>query len=294
MNPMDLLPVRIEELVHELSVLPFNDLHGTVTSPLTLTNYTFWGLIALVTTILFFTLVATKQRQRIAAAEASGKATDLAPTGRLTGMLEAGVEFVRDMAVDVIGPKDGPKYVAFLCTIFFMILISNMYGLIPGAKSFAGSIGGTVALALVVWVVFVFVGFKKNGAFGYMKSLIPEGVRKMPLAARIGLGGFIFLLEFISTFLVRPLTQSVRLFANMYAGHVILGVFGSFVWLFVPVIKMQAEQSFSVGGAGIGLLAMVFLIIMYAFEVFVAFIQAYVFTILTAVYIQSSVHASEH
>ena len=107
----------------------------------------------------------------------------------------------------------------------------------------------------------------------------------MPLGGRIVLGAYMFLLEFISTFLVRPLTQSVRLFANMYAGHIILGVFSAFVLLFMQKIS---------AGIVVGGVSLLFLIIMYAFEVFVAFIQAYVFTILTAVYIQSSVHASEH
>ncbi|MDZ4065110.1 MAG: F0F1 ATP synthase subunit A [Coriobacteriia bacterium] len=275
---MDLLPDKIAELVHELSVLPYNDMHGTVSSPLTLTNYTFWGIIALVTVVLMFTVAARR--------------VSLKPAGRFTGIIEVGVEFIRDMAVDVIGRKDGPKYTAFLATFFFMILMSNFYGLIPGGKSFAGSIGGTVALALISWLVFVWVGITKNGFIGYFKSLIPSGVREMPLGGRLVLGAYIFLLEFISTFLVRPLTLAVRLFANMYAGHIILGVFAAFVALFLPAFV--PELRFSVGGGLVGIVSLLFLILMYAFEVFVAFIQAYVFTILTAVYIQSSVHASEH
>ncbi len=292
MNPMDELPQKIEHLVHELSVLPFNDMNGTVEGPLTLTNYTTWGIIALVTTVLIFTFVARRESRRMKLAAESGSTAELAPSSRFVSMIESGVEFIRDMAVDVIGPKEGPKYTALLGTFFFMILISNFYGLIPGGKTFAGSIGGTVALALLSWLIFVWVGFSKNGFFGYFKSLIPSGVREMPLAGRLVLGAYIFLLEFISTFLVRPLTLAVRLFANMYAGHIILGVFGAFTALFWPFF--EKGLSWSIGGIGVGAVSMAFLIIMYAFEVFVAFIQAYVFTILTAVYIQSSVHASEH
>ncbi|PKQ14205.1 MAG: ATP synthase F0 subunit A, partial [Actinobacteria bacterium HGW-Actinobacteria-8] len=214
------------------------------------------------------------------------------PSRELVSVLEAGVEFIRNLATDVIGQKDGPKYVPLLGSFFFLILTSNMLGLIPGGKSIGGTIGGTTALALISWLVFVWVGFKKNGFYGYFRSLIPSGVREMPLAGRIGLGGFIFLLEFVSTFLVRPLTLAVRLFANMYAGHVILGVFSAFVLLFIPVTIEQL--SLSVGGVAVGLVSFTFLVLMYAFEVFVAFIQAYVFTILTAVYIQMSVHASDH
>lgn len=292
MNPLELLPGKIEELVHELSVLPYNNMEGTVSSPWTLTNYVVWGLVALVVTILMFIMVANREKKQIALAEQTGDVTALAPASRFIGMFEAGVEFIRDMAVEVIGPKDGPKYVPLLGTFFFMILVSNMFGLIPAGKSIGGTIGGTVALALVSWIVFVWVGFAKNGAYGYLKSLIPAGVRSMPLAGAIPLGGFIFLLEFISYFIVRPLTLSVRLFANLYAGHIILGVFSGFVALFWPIF--EKELAWTPGGIGVGALALVFLILMYAFELFVAFIQAYVFTILTAVYIQSSVHASEH
>lgn len=294
MNPMEQLPEKIEELVHELSVLPATDMHYKgVVAPTTLTNYGSWLIIASLTVLIIFVVVARREKRQLAVASASGMAIDLAPKSKFVSMIEMGVEFIRDMAVDVIGPKDGPKYIPLLATLFFMILVSNLYGLVPGAKPFAGSIGAAAALALIVWLVFVFVGFKKNGFFGYMKSLIPSGVRQMSLGARIGLGAYIFLLEFLSTFIIRPLTQAVRLFANMYAGHIILGVFSAFVILFVPILEWQI-RSLSVGGIAVGGVAFAFLVIMYAFEVFVAFIQAYVFTILTAVYIQSSVHASEH
>ncbi len=292
MNPMELLPGKIEHLVHELSVLPFNDMNGTVSSPLTLTNYTFWGILALILIGTLFTIVARRETRQMAVAAESGNAVDLAPTSKLTSVLEAGVEFIRDLASDVIGHKDGPKYVPLLATFFFLVLTSNLLGLIPGGKTIGGTIGGTTALALASWLIFVFVGFKKNGFYGYFRSLVPEGVRTMPLAARLGLGGYIFLLEFLSTFFIRPLTLAVRLFANMYAGHIILGVFSAFVALFWPLF--ERELAWSVGGVGIGAVSIIFLILMYAFELFVAFIQAYVFTILTAVYIGSSVHASEH
>lgn len=287
MNPLELLPDKIAELVHELSVLPYNDMHfeGAVTDPLVLTNYVVWGMLALFTVIVMFIVAAGREKRQMQLAAETGDVKALAPAGRFVSMIEMGVEFIRDMAVDVIGEKDGPKFVPLLGTFFFMILVSNMFGLLPAGKSIGGAIGGTVALALTSWIVFVWVGFSKNGAYGYLKSLIPSGVREMPLAGRLLLGGFIFLLEFVSTFIVRPLTLAVRLFANLYAGHIILGVFSAFVMLFITT---------GIGGIFVSGISLVFLILMYAFEVFVAFIQAYVFTILTAVYIQSSVHASEH
>ncbi len=293
-NPLELLPGKIEELVHELAVLPYDDMHysGAVTDPTVLTNYVVWGLASLVAVMLAFILVANRERKQMRLATETGDATALAPAGRFVGMIEAGVEFIRGMATDVIGAKDGPRFVPLLGTFFFMILTSNFFGLFPAGKAWGGAFGGAVALALISWLVFVWVGFAKNGAFGYLKSLIPAGVREMNVFARVGLGSFLFLLEFISTFLIRPLTLSVRLFANLYAGHVILGVFTAFIALFWPVFEPGLKAT--VGGVGAGLVALVFLVIMYAFEVFVAIIQAYVFTILTAVYIQSSVHASEH
>jgi F-type H+-transporting ATPase subunit a len=289
---MDYLPERIEHLVHELSVLPFNDMNGTVEVPWTLTNYTFWTILALIVISVLFTIVARRENKKLMTASESGHAVDLAPTRPLTNILEAGVEFIQNLAVDVIGPKDGPRFVPLLATFFFLIVTSNLLGLIPGGKTVGGTIGGAAALALISWIVFVWVGFAKNGFWGYFKSLIPSGVRQMGLAGRLTLGSFIFLLEFVSTFIVRPLTLSIRLFANMFAGHIILGVFSAFVFLFWPIAF--EHLSFTLSGAAIGGVSLIFLILMYAFEVFVAFIQAYVFTILTAVYIQSSVHASEH
>ncbi len=293
MDFQELLSVKIEHLLHELSVLPFDDMYGgVVTGVGVLTNYTTWLIIAAIVVTISFTVAANASKRRMALAAQSGDVTDLAPASRFVAVIEAGVQFIRDMASDVIGEKDGPKYVGLLSTFFFLILTSNLLGLIPGGKSFAGSMGGTTALALAAWFIFVWVGFKKNGFVGYFKSLIPSGVREMGLGGRILLGGFLFILEFISTFLVRPLTLAVRLFANMFAGHIVLGIFTAFVMVFWPVVQPALQAS--IGGFFAGAVSMLFLIIMYAFELFVAFIQAYVFTILTAVYIQSSVHASEH
>jgi len=270
---VEALSSKVEELLLELQVHPVSSLHTTV-QPLNLwvfTNYILFMAIAAVLTALVFVIASRRE--------------SLVPTG-IANVAEAGVEFVRNLCVDVIGEKDGLKYFPFIGTLFFFILFNNIMGLIPGVKPGTGTISVTTALALIVWVVFVWVGFAKNGAYGYMKSLIPSGVREMNIFARIFLGGFIFLLEFVSTFLIRPVTMAVRLFANMYAGHIILGIFAAFV-----VIGIEGGLSLGLIPAGLSLFMQV---IMYAFEVFVAGIQAYVFAILTAVYIGSSLHASEH
>lgn len=290
---MEYLPNKIEALVHKLMVLPWNDRDFTgVVTPTTLTNYTVWFIMAATLVVIMFVFAARKEQMRMQLAAESGNVTDLAPENRFVAVIEVGVEFIRNMAIDVIGPKDGPKFVGLLGTFFFLILTANLLGLIPGGNGISGSLGGTAALALISWLVFVWVGFQKNGFVGYFKSLIPSGVREMGWGGKILLGGFLFILEFVATFIVRPLTLAVRLFANIYAGHIILGIFSAFVWVFWAFFYDGIQVT--AGGVGIGAVAMIFLVLMYAFELFVAFIQAYVFTILTAVYIQSSVHASDH
>lgn len=272
---MEGLGEKVAELLHELANLPafstFEEAHAVPAGdPWVFTNYILWMLVGAALTALFFLIAARKVR--------------IVPEG-VSNVAEAGIEFIRNMCTDVIG-EQGVKYFPFIATLFFFILFNNMVGLIPGFKPGTGTIGVTATLAILTWVVFVWVGIAKNGFFGYMKSLIPSGVREMGLGARIGLGAYIFALEFFSTFIIRPLTLAVRLFANMYAGHIIIGIFSAFVAL--------AWAKFSIGGGLIGGLSLVMTILMYAFEVFVAFIQAYVFAILTAVYIGGSIHASEH
>ena len=266
---------KVQELLHELSNLPAFQSFAQAklvdaANPWVFTNYILWMLVAAILTAVFFLIAARRVK--------------LVPEG-VSNIAEAGVEFVRNMCVDVMG-QEGMRFFPYVATMFFFILFNNLVGLVPGFKPGTGTIGVTATLALMTWVVFVWVGFAKNGFFGYMKSLIPAGVREMGPAGRIVLGGYIFLLEFFSTFFIRPLTLAVRLFANMYAGHIIIGIFSAFVLL--------AWSKFTAGGVLIGGLSLVMTILMYAFEVFVAFIQAYVFAILTAVYIGSSLHASEH
>ena len=272
---MGALGEKVLELLNELAVHSVNDLGHSVSAanPWVLTNYVFFMLIALVLTLLFFVIASRR--------------LSLVPKG-IGNVAEMGVEFIRDMCSDVIGPE-GDKYVAFVATGFFFILFNNIVGLVAGLKPGTGDIGITATLALITWIAFVYVGFAKNGFYGYFKSLIPAGVREMNIFARIILGGYLFLLEFFSTFVIRPLTLAVRLFANMFAGHIILGIFGIFV-----IIGIQAAISGAILGAIPAALSLVMLVLMYAFEVFVAGIQAYVFAILTTVYIGSSVHASEH
>lgn len=245
----------VSELLRELRSLPVHAVPG-------LTNYTFFLLIAFVLTLGFLLVAARK--------------VSMIPKG-IGNIAEAGVQFIRDnIVMDVMGPE-GVKYVPFVGTLFFFILFNNLLGLIPGFKPGTGTMGVTVTLAVMVFIVYNAIGIRKHGAWGYLKSFYPKGVWA-PIAV------FVMFLEILSHF-IRPLTLSVRLFANMYAGHVILGIFSIFTVLL-----------FKAGGfsMAISALPIALQIVMYAFELFVAFIQAYLFAILTSVYIGGALHAGEH
>lgn len=261
---MDKIGPGVEELLHELSVMSVNGHQIAVLGgPFSLTNYMFWLIVAFVVTLVFFIVASRK--------------VSLVPKG-LGNLVEYGVEFVRDgICVDVMGPE-GKKYFPFVATAFFFILFNNFIGLIPGAKPGTGTMGTTVTWALMVFLLYNYVGIAKHGVWGYIKSFAPSGDVALPLKI------YVWVLEVISH-LIRPLTLSVRLFANMYAGHVTLGVFALFVVLL-------GEATWAV--KWLAVLPWALQIIMYAFEVFVAFIQAYVFAILTAVYIGGAIHAGEH
>ena len=228
-----------------------------------LTNYSFFLMVAVALTALFFFIASRKM--------------SLVPKG-VGNVAEWGVEFVRNnIVLDVMG-SEGVKYLPFIVTVFFAVLFNNFLGLIPGFKPGTGTLGTTFAWGIMVFVTYNWIGFRKSGFVGYLKSFLPSGTPwwLVPL---------IYPLEVISHFL-RPFTLGVRLYANMYAGHIVLGVFGIFV-------VMVFEQITAVGVV-VGSLSLIMQIVMYAFEVFVAFIQAYVFAILTAVYMNGALHAGEH
>jgi F-type H+-transporting ATPase subunit a len=204
---------------------------------------------------------------------AAGRKKSLVPTG-VQNFVESIVEFVRDgVIVQVIGPE-GLGYLPLLLTIFTFIAALNLVGLLPFAQMPVNARMAIPALlGVLVWVIFNVVGIKRQGLVGYFKGILfPPGV-PWPIY---------FLLtpiEFISTILVRPFSLAVRLFANLFAGHLILvsfAVIATALWespLKVPAILPGALL---VGLTG--------------FEVFVALLQAYIFTILAAVYIGGAMH----
>ena len=207
-----------------------------------------------------------------------GRKLQLVPKNKFLNTVEYGYDFVNtSIGQDVIG-EGFKKHIPFLCTLFFFILIANVVGLIPGAKATTGTISITWALAAISFVYFNFYGLKTLGVFGYIKSLVPSGVPG-PMVP------IIWFLEFFSM-VIRVLTLGVRLYGNMLAGHMVLAVFS----LATTVFLQQAVFSMDFVTALPAVAWFVLLVLMYAMECLVAFLQAYVFTILSASYIGMAVH----
>ncbi|HEY4078109.1 MAG TPA: F0F1 ATP synthase subunit A [Rhizomicrobium sp.] len=197
----------------------------------------------------------------------------LVPT-RGQSMAEMSYEFVANMIHSATG-EDGLKFFPFVFTLFMFVLFCNFFGLIPGSFTVTSQIAVTFALAALVILMVIVVGFSKHG-IGFLKLFVPHA--PLPL---------LFLLvpiELIS-FLTRPISLSVRLFANMLAGHTMLQVFAGFV--------------IALGGAGgilsvLSIAPMLLIVAIMLLEFLVAFLQAYVFAILTCIYLNEALHLHDH
>lgn len=189
--------------------------------------------------------------------------------GRLQSISELAYEFVAKMLRDAVG-EDGAKYFPFVFTLFVFVLCANMLGMIPYSFTVTSHIFVTFALAAVVFLGVTTIGFVRHGA-GFLRFFVPSGI---PIA----LLPLLVVIEVIS-YLTRPVSLSVRLFANMMAGHTMLKVFGSFVV-----------------GMGIvgGILPLAFMVAFSALEVLVAFLQAFVFAVLSCIYLNDALHMHEH
>ncbi len=198
--------------------------------------------------------------------------------------VESLVGLIRDdVAIGVIGPE-GLKYFPYLLSLFLFILVGNLFEVTPLVNfPITSRMAIPGFLSLATYFIFVIVGFAKNG-FGYLTGVVWP--RDVPVALRPLVG----LIEFFSIFFIRPLSLAVRLFANLVAGHVMLSLLLVTGVVFIGA-AFAGDISILKGGAG--LLWFAFGLVIYMFEILVSVIQAYVFTLLSAVYIQSSVHA-EH
>ena len=189
------------------------------------------------------------------------------PSG-LANFFEAIVLFLRDEVVIPIMGEHGKKYLPFLLTIFFFILFCNLLGLIPYSATATGNISVTAGLSICSFLVMLGAGIANNGFFGYFKSLIPSGVPPALLIILIPV-------ELISLF-VKPFALCVRLFANMTGGHVAILVF-------LGLIIIMQNEWIAIG-------AIPFAAAIYLLEIFVGFVQAFVFTLLSTVFIGMAAH----
>jgi F-type H+-transporting ATPase subunit a len=201
--------------------------------------------------------------------------------GGLQNVAELGYETVeQQIAVEVMGPENGKKWAPFLSTLFFWIFFINIWSTVPFIYFPATSrIAIPIYLALQTWVIFIFVGFKHQG-LGYFRNVIPSGVPGPLLLLVVPI-------EIISKYFIRPFSLAVRLFANMTAGHVLLAIFA------IMTSELVIHHDSGILQIPLGILPFFALVAMTAFEFLVAVLQAYIFTILTAVYVNESLHA-EH
>ncbi|HEY1614103.1 MAG TPA: F0F1 ATP synthase subunit A [Rhizomicrobium sp.] len=197
---------------------------------------------------------------------------------RMQSMAELSYEFVGSMIHSAAG-EAGLRFFPLVFTIFIFVLFSNFFGLIPGSSTITAQIVITFALAAVVIATVIVTGFLKHG-FGFLKLFVP----KAPLLLLV----LLVPIEIVS-FLTRPISLSVRLFANMLAGHTMLKVFAGFVIALGATVVTPTPWF-----APLSIAPLFLIVAITALEILVAFLQAYVFAILTCIYLNEALHLHEH
>lgn len=222
---------------------------------LSFTNASLWMAIAVAVSILFFTLATAR--------------ASLVP-GRMQAMAEGAYEFIANLITDNLG-SHGKEYFPLVFSLFIFVYVANTLGMIPYSFTVTSHLAVTAALALLIFFTVLAIGLFRHG-FHFLSLFVPSGVPGWLLP-------LVVLIEFIS-FLSRPITLSVRLFANMVAGHVMLKVIAGFSIMFATA-----------GGAAwlATILPVAMNTLMIGFEFFIAFIQAYVFAVLTCIYLKDTV-----
>ncbi|MGA5192257.1 F0F1 ATP synthase subunit A [Streptomyces griseoluteus] len=197
--------------------------------------------------------------------------------GKMQMVGEAGYDFVRrGIVYEIIGKKDGEKYVPLMVSLFFFVWMLNLWSIIPLAQFPVTSlIAFPAGLALIVYVLWVSLTFKKHGFVGGWKNIVGYDKSLGPILP------LVVVLEFFSNLLIRPFTHAVRLFANMFAGHLLIVMFSLATWY------LMNGLGFVYAGA-----SFVMVLVMTAFELFIQAVQAYVFVLLACSYVQGAL--SEH
>jgi F-type H+-transporting ATPase subunit a len=235
----------------EMPLVPFR----VFTLPPGLTKVSVWILISAGVLVLLCALAR--------------RGMGLVPRG-FYNFLEALVVFVRDeIAVKNLGEHHGRRFTPYLLTVFFFILTCNVVGLVPGGVTVTGNINVTATLALCTLFLMQLSGIREHGLVGHVKNLVPHGIPKWLLVVMIPVE--------VMGVLAKPFALSVRLFANMTAGHV--------------VILSLLGLIFTFGTAWVSPVSIGFSLFIFLLELLVAFLQAYIFTMLTALFIGMSIHA---
>ncbi len=222
------------------------------------TNSSMWMVLVTLALTIFF-LGGTRKNQ-------------LVPS-RWQLVVEMSYSFIANLVKDNVG-REGKSYFPFVFTLFFFILGLNLAGMLPYSFTVTSHLAFNLAIALFVFLGVTVIGFIKNG-FGYLKLFLPAGVPgwMMPL---------VVVIEIVSYF-IRPISLSVRLFANMMAGHIMMKVFAGFI------ISMSAAGIF---GAVASVAPFTINVLLTGLEILIAFLQAYVFAILTCIYLNDAMHPS--
>lgn len=248
------VPRNVANPIYQFEIKPLIPFEiGSV--DLSFTNSAQWMAIAVVLAATFLSL-GIRQKAMV--------------PGRLQMTVEVLYEAIASMVRENIGPK-GRQYFPFIFTLFMFILMGNVLGLVPYSFTYTSHLAVTGILALLVFFMVILFGFFNHG-MKFLTLFVPSG-------APLWLMPFIIPLELIS-FFVRPLTLSVRLFANMMAGHIMLKVVAGFA---------VAAAGIGAGGFLLGIFPVIINILLMAFETLVAVIQAYVFAILSCVYLKDTV-----
>lgn len=222
---------------------------------LSITKHTVFMWIAFVLLVIIFKLVANSYKK------------SFLPKG-LSNVMEVLVVFVRDeIAKPTIG-KGFEKFLPYLLTVFFFILVCNFLGLIPYGATATSNISVTATLAIISFIVIQAGGIMKNGALGYFKGLIPGGVPGWLLP-------IMFVVELLGLF-TKPFALAIRLFANMTAGHIVIMALLGLIFILHTYVVAPVSVAFA--------------LFIYLLEILVALIQAYIFTMLSSLFIGMAVH----
>ena len=242
--------------IHQFQLKSFFSLGHIGPYEIAFTNSALFMLIAILATAALM-LIPTRHRA-------------LVPS-RAQSVAEISYEFVADTIQSTAG-KEGMKFFPLVFSLFMFILVSNMIGIIPYTFTVSSHIIVTASLALLVFFTVLVYGFYKNG-LGFFRLFVPKGIPIYILPLIV----FIEVLSFLS----RPISHSVRLFANMLAGHITLKVFASFITLL---------GGLGIAGVAGATLPLAMVVALTALELLVAFLQAYVFAILTCIYLNDAIH----